>query len=252
MNSALAGRRWKKPDAAWLGFAVLAHALLLLIPLQRPASPTTGNPALSISLTLFVPTATESEPVSNGVSAAIIPAPSFSSSSTAAAQAAMVIPDVTRLAPQAGKESDDESGLALLTAAHLMETVRNSRLDRPHTRAVGQLGIHVLHDLPPNWQQGTGAKALQSVDNMFDGMANPAGTEIVDRWLAADGSRHVVVNLPNGQTLCGRAEPWSPLQPLVEHVMLMGACGGGGKRTFSMAAREPISRNPSSWESSMD
>jgi hypothetical protein len=164
----------------------------------------------------------------------------------------MVIPDVTRLAPQAGKEWDDESGLALLTTAHLLETVRNSRLDRPQTRTVGQLGIHVPHDLPPNWQRGTGAKALQSVDNMFDGMTNPSRTEIVDRWLAADGSRHVVVNLANGQTLCGRAEPWNPLQPLVEHVMMMGACGGGGKRTFSMAAREPISRNPSSWENSID
>ncbi len=248
MNSAIAGRRWKKPDVAWLGLAVLAHALLLLIPLQPPASATTGKPTLSVSLTAFLPAATERKPVASVGPANNIPAPRLSSSPIAAAQAEMTVTTMPRLAPQAEKESDEEPGFALLTAAYLMETVRTSRLDRPPASAERQLGIPVPQNLPSNWQRGTGDKALQSGDNMFDGMVIPTETEIVDRWLAADGSHHVVVNLPNGQTLCGRAEAWSPLQPLVEHVMMTGSCGGGGKRTFSMAARESIARTPSNWE----
>jgi len=75
--------------------------------------------------------------------------------------------------------------------------------------------------------------------NTFDGMMAPVETELVDRWQAADGSANVVINTPNGDTLCGRAEAWNPMQPLLEHLMMFRSCGGGGKRTFSMAAREP-------------
>ena len=72
---------------------------------------------------------------------------------------------------------------------------------------------------------------------MFNGMVLPNKTEIVDRWLAADGSQNVVVNTPDGHTLCGRARAWDPMQPLVEHVMQFRPCGGGGKRTFEMPRR---------------
>ena len=74
--------------------------------------------------------------------------------------------------------------------------------------------------------------------NTFDGMMAPVETELVDRWQASDGSSNVVINTPNGDTFCGRAEAWNPMQPLVEHLTMFRSCGGGGKRTFSMAARE--------------
>lgn len=73
--------------------------------------------------------------------------------------------------------------------------------------------------------------------NTFDGMMAPGESELVDRWQAADGSSNMVINTPNGETLCGRAEAWNPMQPLLEHLMMFRSCGGG-KRTFSMAARE--------------
>jgi len=74
-------------------------------------------------------------------------------------------------------------------------------------------------------------------DNLFNGMAPPNKTEIADRWLAADGSHNVVINTPSGQTFCGRALAWDPMQPLVEHVMQFRPCGGGGERTFKMTQR---------------
>jgi hypothetical protein len=69
-------------------------------------------------------------------------------------------------------------------------------------------------------------------------MIAPAETELLDRWQAADGSQNVVINTPRGETLCGRAEAWDPMHPLVEYVMLFRSCGGGGKRTFTMDKRE--------------
>jgi hypothetical protein len=74
-------------------------------------------------------------------------------------------------------------------------------------------------------------------ENRFSDAYAPAGTEIVDRWLAADGSHNVVIRAPNGMILCGRALPWNPMEPLVEHVMMFRSCGGGGERSFSMPER---------------
>ncbi len=64
----------------------------------------------------------------------------------------------------------------------------------------------------------------------------PGKTEIVDRWLAADGSQNVVINTP-GHTLCGRLLAWDPMQPLIEHVVQYRPCGGGGKRVLEMTQR---------------
>jgi hypothetical protein len=79
---------------------------------------------------------------------------------------------------------------------------------------------------PPNWRSGTPA----------EGAAPPAKTGIVDQWLAADGSRNVMIRTPAGQLLCGRAEAWNPMSPLVEPVMMYRACGAG-RRTFELPAR---------------
>jgi hypothetical protein len=113
---------------------------------------------------------------------------------------------------------------------------RQSTLDARPSRPLRQLGNIPARDQLPAWSPS---------GNLFDGMVAPPETEIVDRWLAADGSQNVVVNLPSGETLCGRAEAWNPMQALVEHVMMFRSCGGGGKRTFEMASREtPDRRKP--------
>ena len=74
-------------------------------------------------------------------------------------------------------------------------------------------------------------------DNLFNGMVLPTKTEIVDRWLAADGTHNVVLNTPSGDTLCGRAQAWTPMNPLFEPIMTFWKCGGGGKRAFKMPDR---------------
>jgi hypothetical protein len=66
--------------------------------------------------------------------------------------------------------------------------------------------------------------------------ALPARTAIVDQWLAADGSHNVMIRTATGQVLCGRAEAWNPMSPLVEPVMMYRACGNG-RRTFEMPER---------------
>jgi hypothetical protein len=59
---------------------------------------------------------------------------------------------------------------------------------------------------------------------------------MVDQWLAADGSHNVMIRTSTGQVLCGRAESWNPMSPLVEPVMTYRACGDG-RRTFEMPER---------------
>jgi hypothetical protein len=45
-----------------------------------------------------------------------------------------------------------------------------------------------------------------------------------------------MVRMPNGELLCGRAEAWNPMSPLVEPVMMYRPCGNG-RRTFEMPER---------------
>ena len=68
-------------------------------------------------------------------------------------------------------------------------------------------------------------------------MMAPAETQVIDRWLAAVGSHNVVVETSSGNTYCGRATAWNPMNPLFEPVMQYRPCGGGGKRTFTMPDR---------------
>jgi len=74
-------------------------------------------------------------------------------------------------------------------------------------------------------------------------MTVPEKTEIVDRWLAADGSHNVVIETTTGHTLCGSARPWNPMNPLVEHLMMFRPCGGWGKRAFEMPHRYRAGRD---------
>jgi hypothetical protein len=102
----------------------------------------------------------------------------------------------------------------------------------PEKKSKGQLGVFTPRPLPENWRP-----RIIPTDTIFNGRMLPQKTGILDRWLAADGSQNVVINTPRGDTLCGRAEPWNPMSPLVEPVMMFRPCAGGGRRTFSMPDR---------------
>ena len=105
-----------------------------------------------------------------------------------------------------------------------------------------QLGVPRHYELPQNWRRGTGAEALAPFDNTFNGKTVPTDVEVVDRWLAADGSHNVVIETPQGLRLCGRAQAWDPARPLVEHIMQWKICGGDFARPFTFKPRARTER----------
>ena len=250
MISGLSLQRWKKSDGIWLTLAVFAHALLLLIPLKGPDPHYHVQAPLTISLTAFPSVAApRSHPVARNAPAAIVTTETFS---TLMPLFVPIKPVSLTPKPSIIERPKENASLEVLTTAGLMDMARTMRLDHLTPASSPQLGVHVPQDPPYNWQPGAGARALQPEDNWFSGMSVPARTEIVDRWLAADGSHNVVVNLPNGQTICGRADSWNPLQPLVEHVMLFHLCGGGGNRRIGNHALDSASQLKAAWVNSLE
>lgn len=220
---------------ACLALTLLLHALLLLIPVRKAA-----QQPLASSLVVRLTPAPVQQP-------AALPDPVPRRENQAEQlpeQAPFPEPDPIVLPvtpePLAAAEEDDKTDLSAATLIRSVQDLEMTRRDAPSSR---KLGIHQHQDPPANWKPGSGAEALHTEANRFSESYAPAKLEIVDRWLAADGSHNVVVNLPNGETLCGRAEAWNPMQPLVEHVMMFRTCGGGGKRTFDMKIPETAGKD---------
>lgn len=231
--------RWNGTQAAWLALAVLAHALLLLLPVGRVEFSAVTPSVLKISIA----------PLNRTVQKAAI-APPPTAANTPQAQAKRPAADDTAMAaatptaenpPEA--QSAAENAPEHVTLPGLLQSLEQARLDEPRAPAPRRLGAHPQAALPAYWRS-RGPGALPS-DAGFSDMAPPARTGIVDRWLAADGSHNVVVDLPNGEKLCGRATAWDPLQPLVENVMHFRYCGSAEQWTFKLLAqkiRSSISR----------
>jgi len=209
----------------WLALAVLAHALLLLIPSQRDRQSGEPLPALAISMLRAAPTAPavpqanprdrQTEPLRETPPGDPPDQPTADST--------------TAPNPPAERPTESLPRQPEPSAAYLLDLAGRQQWRLPETSAERRLGEHVPRPLPPNWRPTLGFEA-----NRFDGMVAPAEIEVLDRWLAADGSQNIVVTTPDGQTYCGRAEAWNPLNPLVEPIMTYRSCGGGGKRTFDM------------------
>lgn len=230
--------RWKKTDSAWLALAVLAHAALLLLPLGQPQSPANLRPVLALKLIPFT-LKMEPQPVAEiqPLPAPLqkpgpLPSPDIDSKSAPPAALAAL----TKLPTP--DQSTTKPAVESFSAARLVDLVARSTFTQSPSAVSRQLGSIDISRQAPAWRSRNRTDAIMSGPNRFDGMLAPLETEVVDRWQAADGSHNVVVNLPGGETLCGRAEAWNPMQPLVEHIMMFRECGGGGKRTFTMAARE--------------
>lgn len=226
-SSVAANMRVSKRDGLWLAMAVLVHALVLLIPMQTDPPPVSKDRAISISLKPLpqVPTEKEQEVLPEHE---YIPPPSNE-------------PEWVELSPEpeepvAEVENDPEANVAssptTISAARLIDAARHFKWPQVEEKGNRQLGIPHIPALPENWRPG-----LSHDDNLFDGMALPGKTEVLDRWLAADGSHNVVVETPGGKTFCGRRQAWDPMNPLLEQVMMFGPCAGGGKRQFQMPKR---------------
>jgi len=147
-------------------------------------------------------------------------------------------PDPTvQIAEQDDSEAPKVTGLntdpamTLSTAVLLQSAADQDWLMAPEP-STRKLGVFVPQATPGNWRSG-----ITLEENLFNGMTVPRQVEVVDRWFSPDGAQNVVINMPSGDTVCGRGLAWAPMQPLVEHVMMFRPCGGGGKRTFEMPAR---------------
>lgn len=225
-------KRWKKSDVCWLAIAVGAHLALLLVPLKMPVSDTLDQPSISISLTALVEDG-HLEPVKEPPEA---PGDLAEPEVVPVDDAEPDISTDNKVAQIATIESSpgEIEEVVLPSAAQLIESISSIHIEQSEPAAKRLLGSSFSASPPPNWRAGTGTGVRRYNDNWFEGMAVPRSTEIVDRWSSNDGSQHMVVNLPNGKTLCGRRAPPDPLRPMVENLMMFGPCAGGGKRTFSM------------------
>ena len=219
-------KRWDVQDSLWLCLAIVFHALLLLIPVLQKTYTSTAP----LNITLLAPPPIEHPFVEE-------PEPKITE--LPAAKNETVTPDEQAMSDLASLEEPEDRAdqkppvsEVNLTAARLLDLANEIEWPAPDENNSRRLGVSVPQALPENWRSG-----ISIEDNPFNGRVLPNKTEIVDRWLAAEGSHNVVINTPSGQTFCGRALAWDPMQPLVEHVMQFRPCGGGGERTFKMTQR---------------
>lgn len=219
--------------------AVLLHALLLLIPARQGPSPGPAARPLAVVLAKAWPAAQDTpETERNLAEMEPAPAPPEKRSAPEAALSSTPGPtsaeELQAVAPVVPGASAPEfrTPARPVTAARLLDLASRREWRLPAETGTRSLGVFTPRPPPENWRSDATTES-----GLFDGMVLPVETEIVDRWLAADGSHNVVLRTPGGETLCGRAEAWNPMSPLVEHVMMFRTCGGGGARTFEMPER---------------
>jgi hypothetical protein len=211
-------------DGRWLLAAVLLHALILTIPVDLAETPQTRPQRIALALQPrwrpLIPQPVQPEAAVKAPDPAI-PAPEK-------------IPDSAVQQQDAASTLSDppQQNSPALSLARLLDSASMINWELPEERASRQLGVFTPQPVPENWRP-----RILVEDNRFDDAVLPTRVLIVDRWLAADGSHNVVIETPTGHTLCGRAEPWNPMNPLFEPIMMFRPCGGGGERTFKMPHR---------------
>ncbi len=222
-------------DGLWLGFALFVHASLFLIPIRefKPPTDIDDPEVVEIQLIAF----TEKSFVDQVPEENVLPA--------APPEPPLPTEEIIEAPPEPQAELAEQEDLEPVTepdeqqeptttssAAILMQSAVDLEWPQIDSDQSRTLGVHVPQGVPKNW-----LPKIIVEDNRFDGMTVPREVEILDRWISNDGAHNVVLNTPNGETLCGRALAWDPMQPLVEHVMQFRPCAGGGKRTFEMPHR---------------
>jgi hypothetical protein len=226
LATASKNRRLNIHDGFWLCLAVGLHALLLLIPFAHESAKKPADDTVIVKLltekkqaqTLFKIT---EPPIPDA------PAPETLSDPLPQAEQKMFAEQEDMVSDIPAKPSDLPSTARLLDSASRVEWFPEEKTE------FLDLGVSSSRSIPDYLKAHMGDE-----DNLFNGMVAPRKTEVVDRWLAADGSHNVVIHTSAGHTFCGRALAWDPMRPLVEHVMQFRPCGGGGKRSFDMPRRQ--------------
>lgn len=241
MSYAISQRTSLKPsDGRWLLLAVLLHLAVFLIPLRDlPPGTITQSAELVVRLVMGEPTVTSQDvpekvfPDAEPVREVLEPRPGV---------AKILELEARDKTPEPKPEVPAEVTTARLMGLRDSLTSQVPLTDQSNGKSV-QLGEQRAYTPPENWQPHAGAEALAPFDNQFNGMATPENVEIVDRWVATDGSHNVIVETPGGLRLCGRARPSDPMRPYVENVMSFHICGGDGAIPFKFKPREPLDRN---------
>ena len=241
--SRMASARLKKANLAWLGLALAVHGVLLLLPVGLWTPQLQVTPGMTVELIQWrsppaSPATIPREEAPGTKPRPAVPAtdssvPEQSEYEARTVTAPETTPDVESSSPDV-VSSEPEVPLSVATLLHSAGRTPAGDSSQAPAR---NLGMHARHELPSNWGRGMGNEELMSRNPEMAVPMAPAEPVIVDRWLDANGNHNVVVTLPNGDTVCGRARAWDPMQPLVEHIMMFRTCGSGGKRTFEMASR---------------
>lgn len=236
-------RKLSLSDARWLVIGVLVNALVLAIPVELWTSDAAEQSA-RLMIRLLTPPRPRPAPPSD------VPKPEPQSepisSPTALAQPPSPEPiedAPIRAIPPVEKDEPDPAVSAVRLMGLRDSVAERVPLHKAHDASAQALGTPRAYEVPENWRPGSGAEALAPFDNVFNGKTVPEDVEVVDRWLAADGSHNVVVETPAGLRLCGRARAWNPAQPLVEHIMQWKVCGGDFARPFEFTPRTPMNRD---------
>lgn len=247
--------RMRAADGWWLIIAVVAHALLLAIPIKKVAEMATLPPANILVRLVVPPPMQHVEPETMAQPSEVAtesPLDDLDFDEVVPTAKPRPIPESPPSEPLEASTTDLLDAPVLpdapaITTAHLIDqrdTVAEPVPVPDHSvTAPRRLGTPEKYEVPPNWQPHAGAQALAPFDNTFNGKTVPESAEVVDRWLAADGSHNVVVETPAGLKLCGRARAQDPLNPLVESVMMWKVCGGDGRRPFDFKPRKPLDRD---------
>lgn len=242
MSYAITQRTRVRPsDGRWLLLAVVLHAAVFLVPLRElPPGTISHSAELVVRMVLGAP-----EPVSVPEAEKVLPEPEYVREvlqPRPRVAETIELSSARRPPPQPEPEPENQD----ISAARIMSlrdtlTERVPMVTGPDNPS--SLGEPRDYTPPENWQPHSGAEALAPFDNTFNGMVVPEDVEIVDHWVATDGSQNVIVEAPNGLRLCGRAAPSDPMRPYIENVMHFHVCGGDGAIPFKFKPREPLNRD---------
>lgn len=212
-------------DATWLAIALMLHGSLLLISF-KPFPAELADPRV-LALSLVTPVAPQTD-------TAKIPIPAVPQEDAIPEPVERQPGETLPPAPPHSEPAAQEPAAPpdRITTARLLDSASQLKWALPDPTDHRKLGVHQPREAPDNWRP-----SISLEENLFNGMTVPAKVEIVDQWVSADGSQNVVINTPNGETLCGRRQAWDPLNPMLEQLMMFRTCGGGGKRTFKMPDR---------------
>lgn len=197
------------------GLAILIHVAFVMIPIGKKTG-SAGRPYLEIELRQSSKPAPEDPEIAREALKSEHPPPP--AGSVADGPASLPLSAET---PVQAEQNDDPA----ISAASLLEQASQIAIpDRPATTA--QLG-RIAPRAPASLRPG---QVLPPVTTVFGDFYLPAETEIIDQWQEPDGTRHVVLRTPTGQTLCGQQQARDPFNPLFEPVAMYRLCAGGGKR----------------------